>query len=222
MSVSHEGSSLTKADVTISPGTAGAGHVRTQSNDAAAQPEAKLEIREGGRGATYDLQLAVPSQTGATTDARAQVTIAQQSGSITVLAVFSGDKSAAQEIVLRDAAGTGIFLGGHMPSRGDGMSAATGQNTERHGGTLMLTAGVNNTGEFDGSISAVLKTPDGKVISQFDSKPGPHSKDVPAVQPDVWTWNHTTMTNLTPPNMPAPEQPNQQHNAPGFQFGIGR
>ena len=109
-----------------------------------------------------------------------------------------------------------------MPSRGDGMSAAAGQNAERHGGTLTLTAGVDNTGKFNGSISAVLKAPDGKVISQFDSRSGPHSKDVPAVQPDVWTWNHTTMKNLTPPDMPAPEPPNQQHNAQGAQIGIGR
>src|SRR5262249_6244856 len=116
---------------------------------------------------------------------------------------------------MRDTAGNSLFLYGHMPQPGQVLSSLN-KMLHRPSGSLTMTAGVDKNGKFDGSLKATLTGADGKVISQLlEPKAKLSGKEAAAIKDQVWTWNHMTMKNLTPPDMPSPRVSNTQQQKAG-------
>ena len=215
-----------RAQVTICPAAATAGKVviqasqalersaRGPSSPAAATPAATLEVHQGNGGSTYSLAVSspVPASAGRSpVDVQARLAIASAPGSVTISGTFGCNASPAHQIVLRDVAGRGVFLGGHMPTKDGRAFDPVSGGVDRPSNVIRMTLGVDATGRFDGRISAELQGSRGHVISRM--KDG-HDLD----KDQLATWNHMTMKNLTPPQMPEPHrvqersQPSQEKN----------
>jgi hypothetical protein len=138
-------------------------------------------------------------------DNRAQVSLEQLlPGVVRVTAVLSGDKFPANELVLRDSAGKGVFLGGFMPNdKGEVWTKLWG-NADRPESKLQITCTVDGQGHLGRVLSAELTTPVG-VISNVHQ---PNSTFT------LEGWNRTATTVLTPDHMPLPERIENQRDQP--------
>ena len=195
--------STVQAEVTINPATAGAGKVMIQVTPGTSAPSARLDAQRAADATIYtlDISSAGPMTAGMPgNDVVARLTISSAPGSITIRGTFESNPSPAHQMVLRDAAGRGVFLAGHMPSR-DGTGPAPGATgVERPSSVVRMTVGVDASGRFNGRMSAELtsqrrdvdsRTAGGKEVSDRDQ---------------IAAWNHMVMKHLTPPGMPEPQR----------------
>jgi hypothetical protein len=163
------------------------------------KPQLTVSSQKLEHGAAVDMHLSGsnPLLRGAPDiDNRAQVSLEQLlPGVVKVTAVLSGDKFPANELVLRDSAGRGLFLGGFMPNdKGDVWTKLWG-NADRPESKLQITATVDGQGHWGRVLSAELTTPVG-VISNLHQ---------PNTTFTLEGWNSAARTVLTPDHMPAPE-----------------
>lgn len=210
-----DASARLRASATLSPGTAGASEVRTQSdmsqdraaergtpNTGKSQPAGTIESRRigdgtaAGVGADYHVNL-VASQPGVSAlqgmNTQAQVSLLRQPGLLTVTMTFYGTGTSANEWTLRDSSGKAVFLGGHMPTGTTDVSAKDKPGADQPIGKLNMLLGVDQRGRFTNLLNADFKDGNGKVVAAETNR-------------SIDEWNHAITKAITPANMPHPER----------------